>query len=139
MNLLEDFSKEFRKRHDFYSEDLDVLFNKWDKTSFKDIPEAWILPIDEMLLELSKINIFPISIQQQFGLLFVRYRELKLKEDLNIKYSEISEDKSYLKIQSEAYYKIKSIDEDLYLFMDLDLNDIEIEYNKKYCMQQYYN
>jgi len=139
MNLLEEFNTEFIKRHDFYSEDLDLLCSKWPRTKFKDIPEAWIIPIDEMLLELSMLNIFPISIQQRFGLFFVRYPELILDEDLVVDYNKIPEDKLYLNIQLDANNKIKAIDEDLYLFMDIEFYFIELEYNKKYCNKIYYN
>lgn len=139
MNLLEEFSKEFIKRHDFYSEDLDNLFNKWPKTSFKNIPEAWIIPIDEMLLKLSNINVFPIYVEQKYGLLFVQYQEYDLKDDTHIHTSEIKENQEFLKIQGEAASKIKSIDEDLYLFLDLDFSDIELEYFKKCNTEIYYN
>ena len=133
MNLLEEFNKEFIKRHDFYSEDLDLLASKYNKTKLINIPEAWILPIDEMLLGLSNINIFPIYVEQKFGMLFVKYNEIK-ENSLEYQYNpnDIPYDKLYLKFQDTANIKIKFIDEDLYLFMDIDLYDIDREYMKKY-------
>ena len=139
MNLLEEFNKEFIKRHDFYSEDLDLLASKWPKTQMKNIPEAWILPIDEMLLELSEIKIFPYCVEQKFGIMNVRYYELGREPDTTYYSNQIPDDKQFLKIQAKANGKIKLIDEDLYLFMDIDLYDIDIEYNKIYCNQIIYN
>lgn len=126
MNLLEEFNKEFIKRHDFYSEDLDVLFSKWqNKTTFTNIPEAWILPIDTMLLELNEKNLFPKRIEQKFGQLFVMFSKDVLNNFTELQ--QIEHDK----IVNRTIEKIKLIDEDLYLYFDIEAETIYFQYLKE--------
>lgn len=50
MSVLEVFNKEFIKRHDFKSSEIDYFLNTWwDKAAFKNIPEAWLIPLDNMV------------------------------------------------------------------------------------------
>lgn len=109
MSLLDSFNAEFVDRHDFYSDDLNILFGKWQNIKFENIPEAWIILIDNMLLDLSKFNILPKRITQSFGQLLVIWGFLD-----NI--TEIQE--NIIKSTSE---EIKLIDEDLYLYFDIDM------------------
>lgn len=114
MSLLDDFNQEFIKRHDFYSEDLDLLFNKWQpKTLFKNIPEAWILPIDTMLSELNKENFFPKEVEQIFGQLYVNFGSI-------IDTFTTDQEFTYKAIIKHTVEQIKLIDEDLYLYFDID-------------------
>lgn len=132
MNLLEEFNTEFIKRHDFYSAELDVLFGKWEsKVKLKNIPEAWIIPIDDMLLELEKINVFPDNIEQDFGQLLVLFK-LNMLDSFSDK--QISE---FNQIFKETLEKIKSIDEDLYLYFDIDAEDVKFQYFKKFSTPLY--
>jgi len=48
MNLIS-YKETFDFRHDFDSEDLDTLRERWPSITFHNIPDAWILLIDEML------------------------------------------------------------------------------------------
>lgn len=68
LNLIK-LKKEFYKRHDFESKDLEVLYNKFPKVSFKNIPEAWIVLIDKMLNEVGTYYIK--SVEQHYGLLCI--------------------------------------------------------------------
>lgn len=43
------FGVEFNKRHDFEYEDIDFLPKKYGYITFKEIPEAWVCPIDHCL------------------------------------------------------------------------------------------
>ena len=78
INLTE-LSKEFQKRHDFNSEELDVLNNNFPNVQFKNIPEAWIVLLDKMLRETGTDHVK--SVEQHCGLLCVsetKPRELDL-------------------------------------------------------------
>jgi hypothetical protein len=65
VNLIE-FRKAFERRHDFYSEDLHRLKNKYPEITFFDIPEAWIYKIDEHLSRMKRPS-FLESINQICG------------------------------------------------------------------------
>ena len=45
----EEFANEFQKRHSFGGDDVGVLKNKYPNISFHNIPDAWVLGIDEFL------------------------------------------------------------------------------------------
>lgn len=111
MNLLENFKKEFEKRHDFISHDLDLLYKKHPTVSFLNIPEAWIVPIDEMLFKLNYKKISHITISQHYGQFIVStpVAEFKLK---------------YIKIIDETRRIIESIDRDLYENLNTKSEDI---------------
>ena len=125
MNLLEEFNSEFIKRHDFYSTDLDILVNKWqNKVKLKNIPEAWIIPIDNMLIELDKINMIPDCIEQDFGQLLTLFNF-----DILDTYTE-EQNNTFNTVYLKTLAQIKSIDEDLYLYFDIDPENIKSEYFK---------
>jgi hypothetical protein len=64
------FGSEFNKRHDFKYEDIDFLPNKYSHIDFKDIPEAWVCPIDHCLEKME--HLMKVSeISQYSGLLVV--------------------------------------------------------------------
>lgn len=118
MSLLDTFNIEFIKRHDFEDSDIDVFINRWkNKTIFKSIPLAWIVPLDTMMFELNKRNYVVKSVSQEYGQLIVMvpidHNALKAFEIIGV-----------------AKEKIKDIDKDLYLLFDIDIGK---EYaNKKY-------
>lgn len=114
MNILDYFNDEFIKRHDFCSEDLKTLFSKWDAVKFKNIPEAWIIIIDNMLLKFKEYNMIPKCIEQSFGQLIVFWN---FKDNI----SQIQED--IIKSTSE---ELKLIDEDLYLYFDIGMDNIKM-------------
>ena len=65
-------AKEFYYRHDFGSEDVGVLRDKYPHTQFHNIPEAWIVVIDDMMMELVQFS-YPTWVQQHFGFLSVQF------------------------------------------------------------------
>ncbi len=72
---LEQFSVEFSKRHDFVYDDSDYLPKKYYYVAFKNIPEAWVCPIDHCLEKLEEpVKIFGIS--QYCGLLVIEYEDV---------------------------------------------------------------
>jgi len=62
--------EEFNFRHDFVSDDLDLLETKYPKVKFHNIPEAWIIVIDDFL---KRNSFFVKSITQYFGLCCISY------------------------------------------------------------------
>jgi len=119
MNFFENFNTEFVRRHDFYSDELNVFFKNWNNIYFKNIPEAWIIVIDSMLTELAEINVKPDYVEQEFGQLLILY---KLDN-----FPKTDEDKDIIR---KAMEKIKLIDEDLYLFFDIEPEQLEYLYFK---------
>ena len=67
MITIEEFSKEFNKRHDFEYDDDEFLPNKYSEISFQDIPEAWVCVIDTYLSKLKDKSAIS-SISQVMGL-----------------------------------------------------------------------
>ena len=65
MSKLFEFKKEFDKRHDFESSDLNYLYKKYSNIVFSNIPYAWVINIDDMLCELPHTSI--AEIRQDFG------------------------------------------------------------------------
>jgi hypothetical protein len=64
------FGSEFNQRHDFEYEDKDFLPKKYSHISFREIPEAWVCPIDhclDLMEESNKIS----EVSQYSGLLVV--------------------------------------------------------------------
>jgi GMP synthase PP-ATPase subunit len=116
MSLLDTFNEEFVKRHDFEDSDIDVFINRWkNKAIFKNIPLAWIVPLDTMMFELNKRNYVVKSINQEYGQLIVT-----VPADHNALKA--------FKIIDVARDKVKDIDKDLYLLFDIDIGK---EYSNK--------
>ena len=69
MISISDFSKEFNYRHNFNAEDIGILQQKYPNIKFVNIPEAWIICVDNMLQCLKEYNIR--CIQQYYGFLSV--------------------------------------------------------------------
>jgi len=69
MNLIS-YKETFDFRHDFDSEDLDTLRERWPSITFHNIPDAWILLIDEMLCAM-RYSLRIAEIRQEFGQLIV--------------------------------------------------------------------
>jgi len=68
--------KEFERRHDFDSSELAVMRQKFMNTFFGDIPEAWIVPIDQTLTKLYEDDPFMIrSVDQYYGYVVLTFRE----------------------------------------------------------------
>ena len=75
MTATETFAREFSNRHSFGGEDVGVLKDKFPNISFHNIPDAWVLGIDEFL---SRVNIEVItSIRQACGFFHVSVLEGK--------------------------------------------------------------
>jgi hypothetical protein len=66
-------AKEFYYRHDFGSDDVGILRGKFPNTQFHNIPEAWIVVIDDMMNELVQFS-QPTWVQQHFGFLSVQFK-----------------------------------------------------------------
>lgn len=118
MSILDSFYEQFVSRHDFKDSDIDVFINRWkNKAMFKNIPLAWILPLDTMMFELNKNNYIVKSVIQEYGQLVV-----------NVPFDH-NAFKARLIIEI-AQNKIRKIDEDLYSLFDIDIR--KEFFNKKY-------
>ena len=74
--------KEFENRHDFDSDALSLLRRRFMNTFFGAIPEAWVIPLDEMLEKVYEKDPFMIrSIDQHFGFLGITFRRLQSMSD----------------------------------------------------------
>lgn len=109
MSVLDAFYQKFLERHDFDDSDINVFLNRWkNKTEFKDIPAAWIIPLDTMMFELNKRNYVVSSVSQEYGQLIVSvpidHNSLKAHE-----------------IIKNTQNKIEAIDKDLYSLFDIDV------------------
>lgn len=109
MSLLDSFYQQFLARHDFEDSDLDVFLNRWkNKAIFKDIPVAWIIPLDSMMFELNKNDYIVNSVCQEFGQLIVL-------APLNTDFIHAD------KIIQIAVKKVEAIDKDLYSLFDINI------------------
>lgn len=97
MSKLLDMSQIFHERHNFDDEDLQLLKERWPTVEFENIPNAWIIPIDEMLFRLRYNNPI-IKITQYYGQPVIYHSELNDKQRRIIK---------------RAEQDLKQIDEDL--------------------------
>ncbi len=97
---------EFDKRHDFDSEELNILYERHPFIKFQNIVESWIVPIDQMLCSMRYDN--PISeVRQINGRLIVLF-----KEDIN-------------RNKIDLYNKIIQICDIAIFNIDRDLNQIK--------------
>ena len=53
------FYYKFLDRHDFVDEDIKVLAKNFPNVLFHHIPQAWIIPIDEMLRDIFEFDKLP--------------------------------------------------------------------------------
>lgn len=96
--------KIFKYRHDFISEDLNLLKQKYNNISFNNIPEAWIIILDDFLqIHADKV----IEVSQHFGFLSIiycqhTYLETNLLQDI-------------LKDQRRTEKRLEKIDLDLFI------------------------
>ncbi len=75
----EQFAADFRERHSFSGEDVGILKNKFQHISFHNIPDAWVLGIDEFL---SRINPKLITtLRQACGFFYISVSDLDLGDD----------------------------------------------------------
>jgi hypothetical protein len=103
MSKLIEFFDEFKTRHDFDLDELNILRERHDFLSCTDnIPVAWIVPIDEMCCQFKYENVSNIKIDQIFGNIVIQFKPEEYKE----KYNPIIE---------LLNKKISNIDKDLYL------------------------
>lgn len=98
MITVEQFNTEFINRHNFTYEDIDFLPKKYYYIAFKDIPEAWVCPIDLALEKLQD----PMKVMKIF-----QYSGFLIIDCDNI----LNEDR---KILNELDQTIRLIDYDLY-------------------------
>lgn len=62
----------FLNRHDFEDSDLNLLQSKYPDVLFSNIPQAWILPIDNMLEDIYSVDPeIKLSVKQMFGFLII--------------------------------------------------------------------
>lgn len=87
----------FKYRHDFVSEDLDLLKQKYNNIEFKNIPEAWVVILDRFL---EKHNKIVKCIQQYFGHLSIVY---SCDIDLNVKKDQEKTEKRLQKIDMDLF------------------------------------
>ncbi len=79
MSSLLAIKKAFDERHDYSSEDLSVLQERWPEVKFVNIPDAWILILDTMLCRLRYDN--PVrEIRQEYGQLVVLHKPLRKRQ-----------------------------------------------------------
>lgn len=78
--------QEFKQRHSFNSEDLQVLKKNFPKIVFEDIPDAWIVLLDELLFAIDYKKISRIT--QMFGLLIVCNDKLSEQDQIKISKTE---------------------------------------------------
>lgn len=97
---------DFNLRHDFESEDIDVLRKKFKAVSIQNIPEAWVVIVDSMLTEISCVT---KGVTQQYGFMCVLLYKT-FEEDV---YAGI---KKTIESYEEMLYLI---DEDLHNRLDL--------------------
>ena len=76
----------FKQRHSFDSEDQQVLKNNFPKIVFEDIPDAWIILLDELLATIDNKKISRID--QMFGLLIVSSYNLSKSDQSKIAQTE---------------------------------------------------
>jgi hypothetical protein len=74
MIAIEDLAREFYYRHEFGSEEISVLHNNHPGIMFHNIPEAWLVVIDQMLDELRSFAQVT-WVQQHFGFLTVLFKD----------------------------------------------------------------
>lgn len=119
MSILDSFYEKFILRHDFEDSDIELFLHRWkNKCIIKNIPLAWVIPLDTMMFELNKKGYIVSSISQDYGQLIV-----------SVPANEYAP--SAFKIIEVAKRKIESIDKDLYSLFDIDI--IRKEYfNQKY-------
>lgn len=110
MSKLDTFKKEFDYRHDFEDSDMQLLCERHSDIQFSNIPAAWILPVDEMLCKF-KYNEVAKAVRQEYGQLVV---VLKSRPADQGRYSK------YRSIVDECEQKLKSIDMDLHICMEID-------------------
>lgn len=68
--LLSQIKKEFDYRHDFESDDLDLLNNRFPTICFLNIPVDWICLIDNLLTNISSLDRIK-EVRQEFGQLII--------------------------------------------------------------------
>jgi hypothetical protein len=78
----------FDHRHSFDSEDIIVLRNYFPNITFEQIPDAWIIPIDNFLRSISDIKNIQ-SISQVYGMLFCNYSNLSITDIDKLKKLEV--------------------------------------------------
>lgn len=104
---MEEFKKEFDKRHDFNSTELNVLKDNFPHVGFYNIPEAWIIIVDKMLRKISNDVSY---VSQEYGFLRVVLKGSK-ENDFN-----------YISKQMDvAQKRVRAIDKDLHDLMDYDI------------------
>lgn len=101
--------KEFNLRHNFDSEDIDILKERHPSVRFIDIPEAWIITIDEMLSSMRYAT--PVKEVRQFQGLLITILKNGLKSKNIEKYRIVINKK-----EQELY----SIDMDLHIDNEID-------------------
>lgn len=73
-NTVYQFYNQFLLRHDFISDDLTILNDKYSYVKFYNIPEAWIITIDEMVEDILMVGQNPsIKVSQKMGFLDVEF------------------------------------------------------------------
>lgn len=99
------FQKEFNARHDFNHEDIKNLERRYPQASFINIPQAWIISIDQMLEDIFEFGPdLYVRVSQRFGFLDVEF----VPNDYNIRYC-------YDPL-------VKGCERDIY-FIDIDLHE----------------
>lgn len=91
---LKELSDIFNSRHDFNSSELNTLYSKFDQIKFENIPEAWIILIDELL---SKVGDNIICVSQKFSYLCINIKNGldDNKKDLTLNTVKYFENKLY--------------------------------------------
>ena len=72
---METYKETFDVRHEFESEDLEILRERWPGIRFVNIPDAWIFIIDEML-GVMRYDLRIKEIRQEYGQFIVVHDEL---------------------------------------------------------------
>lgn len=112
MSILEIFTREFNKRHDFEDSDIDLLKERHPNIKFHAIPVAWVIVIDQVLSRLRYKKEKIRSVSQEYGQLIFQF-------DLDTFTPKTAE------IIRHMHDQIKQIDKDLY--DQFDYNSIKKE------------
>lgn len=67
----------FNERHDFETEDVKLLYSKFEDIKFSNIPEAWVILLDKFL---ENNFVYVKSVSQLYGLLHIDFISSKSKK-----------------------------------------------------------
>lgn len=121
MESLKQFYSDFLNKHTFNSGDLELLYERFSYVEFENIPEDWVVPIDEMLCKFrytqhTQYKNIVKKVSQDFGQLIVWFHSFVKPETLPKR----------LEVVNATREKIYKIDKDVWS-----------KYNQKEVIEQH--